>query len=370
MSIDRETVVVGGGAMGSATAWQLAKRGRDVLLLERFGARHKLGASHGRSRNFNVTYTDPIYQSMVQEAERLWRELESDSGVALLDQVGVASHGAGIDPASASALVALGVDAQMISVGEATERWSGIRFDERVLYTPGGGRVDAEESVVALQEETQRLGGTVLHDTRVLSIRELPDGRVEVVTDSETYLAATVVVTVGAWTEKLLGGVVTLPRLVVTQEQPAHFAVTDTSAVWPSFNHAPRVGDSRYDYWYTGIYGMLTPGEGVKAGWHGVGPLVDPDARTYVPEPVQLQALQQYARDWLPGVNADDLVDISCTYTTSPDSNFVLDRVGSIVVGAGFSGHGFKFTPTVGRILADLATAGERPHAMFSAQRR
>ena len=81
-----------------------------------------------------------------------------------------------------------------------------------------------------------------------------------------------------------------------------------------------------------------------------------PGPADFAPEPGQRAALQRYAREWLPGVDADSLTDISCTYTTTVDENFVLDRIGPVVIGAGFSGHGFKFTPVVGRILADLAT--------------
>lgn len=369
MTAKRETIVVGGGAMGSSTAWHLARRGRQVTLLERFGERHTQGASHGTSRNFNITYTDPVYQHMVQEAAVLWRELESDSGTHLLDFVGVASHGAGIDPKVDEVLRGLGVRASMMPVEEANELWAGISFDTRVLYTPDAGRVNAEAAVVALQAEVIRHGGEVLLDTRVLDIAVRADGKVNVITESETYVADTVVVTAGAWTEKLVGAHITLPQLVVTQEQPAHFAVTDQNAVWPSFNHMPDPRDARYDYWYSQIYGMLTPGEGVKAGWHGVGPVVDPDQRTFEPEPRQLKALQRYAKEWLPGVDPDSFVDISCTYTTTVDSHFVLDRSGPIVVGAGFSGHGFKFTPTVGRVLADLVCGDTQPDKQFSLNR-
>jgi sarcosine oxidase len=180
---------------------------------------------------------------------------------------------------------------------------------------------------------------------------------------SETLDARRVVVTLGAWTAKLLGKSVPLPRLVVTQEQPAHFAAREPGLAWPGFNHAP---DPSYDYWYSGVYGMFTPGQGVKAGWHGVGPVLDPDARTFVSEPAQLAALQRYAREWLPGVDPDDFVEISCTYTTTPDSNFVVDSVGPLAIGAGFSGHGFKFTPSIGRILADLVDGSGRAPALFS----
>jgi sarcosine oxidase len=365
-----DTIVVGGGAMGSAAAWQLAQRGREVTVLERFeGPSHKLGASHGRSRNFNVGYTDPVYAAMVIEARRWWRQLESESGSEILSLVGLVNHGPGIAEDTPEVLVSLGIDATMLTPDEAHERWPGIRFDTRALFMPGGGRVNAEAAVTALQSETVRLGGTVLHNSPVISIRILDDGRAEVVTETETYLANTVVTTVGAWTEKLLGGIVPMPKLVVTQEQPLHFAQLDEAMPWPSFSHAHDPSDPKYDYFYTGIYGMQTPGEGIKAGWHGVGPVTDPDARTFVPEPVQLEALRQYARDWLPGVDPDQYVDISCTYTTSPEGDFILDRFGPIVVGAGFSGHGFKFTPTVGRILADLVDGTSRADAKFALAR-
>ena len=355
--------------MGSATAWQLARRGREVTLVERFGARHTMGASHGRSRNFNITYVSPTYQEMLREAAVLWRELEDESGASLLDLVGITNHGAGIAPDLADQLGALGVRATMLTPAEAHERWTGIRFDTRVLFCPDGGRIDADEAVAALQDETARRGGEVLHETRVDSIEVRSDGLVEVATDAEVLVADTVVVTAGAWTEKLLGSRLALPRLVVTQEQPAHFAIADPTALWPSWNHLPEPALPRYDYWYSQTYGTHTPGEGVKAGWHAVGPGTDPDARTFEPEPVQLAALQRYAREWLPGVDADALTPISCTYTSTSTTDFVLDRVGPIVVGAGFSGHGFKFVPTIGRILADLVEGTSRPADPFSLSR-
>ena len=369
MAAHRETVVVGGGAMGSATAWHLARRGRRVTLLERFGARHTMGASHGRSRNFNTTYADATYQEMLREAAVLWRELEDESGVPLLDVVGITNHGAGVAPDLAERLGALGVRASMLTPAEAQERWAGIRFDTRVLHCPDGGRLDAQEAVAALQSEAARHEAEVLLDTRVDSIAVRADERVEVVTPAEVYLADTVVVTAGAWTEQLLGPLLPLPRLVVTQEQPAHFAVADPAAVWPSWNHVPEPGNPRYVHWYSQTYGTLTPGEGVKAGWHAVGPVTDPDARTFEPEPVQLAALRDYAREWLPGVDPESLTPISCTYTSTDSTDFLLDRVGPLVVGAGFSGHGFKFVPTVGRILADLVTGSTRPAPRFSLSR-
>ena len=370
MSDRVDVVVIGGGAMGSAAAWHLAGRGRDVLLLERFAAGHTEGASHGASRNFNQAYSDRTYVPMLVEALPLWRELEAESGVALLETTGIVNHGA--NPAFDTvhdALHAAGIPAEFVPLDEAAERWPGIRFDSRVLLTPQSGRLNADRSVAALQSGARGRGADVRHGARVTTLRVVGDDEVHVSFESsgssETVVARRVVVSVGAWTSKLLAGRVAHPSLVVTQEQPAHFAVADPDAAWPGFNHVPTAGDPGYDYWYSGVYGMNTPGEGVKAGWHGAGPVIDPDRRTYLPEPAQLAALQRYAREWLPGVDSDSFVPISCTYTTTPDENFVLDRVGPVVVAAGFSGHGFKFVPTVGRILADLVEGKPAP-ALFA----
>jgi sarcosine oxidase len=369
---NQDTVVIGGGAMGSASAWALARRGRDVTLLEQFGPGHRNGASHGATRNLNLGYSDPDYVAMLAEAVRLWAELETDSGEQLLARTGVVNHGT--DPrlgAVRSALLGAGLRAEFLAAEEAAERWRGICFDQQVLHMPDGGQLNPDAALPALQRLAVSNGAAVRHHVQVVGLKILDDGVRLTVDDggrTEVLTARQAVVTAGGWTSKLLAGVPGLPRLTVTQEQPAHFAITDEGAVWPGFNHVPGHGEPFAD-WYSPVYGMQTPGEGIKAGWHGVGPVTDPDRRSFAPEPRQRAALQRYARDWLPGVDADSLTDISCTYTSTVDENFVLDRIGPIVIGAGFSGHGFKFTPVVGRILADLAAGAGPAPAMFSASR-
>jgi sarcosine oxidase len=372
--VDVDVVVVGGGAMGSAAAWQLARRGHSVLLLEQFEPGHHIGASHGTTRNFNMAYAEADYLDLVTEAKELWDELARETGRQLLDLVGLVNHGNVRrlqDIRSSHA--ARGIESHFISAAEAADRWQGMNFRGDVLVVPGSGRVRAADALLALRQAAEARGARFEYSTPVRDIRAIGEDRAVVVTDSREFTARRVVVTAGAWTAKLLGNLVRLPELVVTQEQPAHFTPLDESLAWPSFNHNPEPGDPRDAYWYSPVYGMLTPGEGVKAGWHGVGPVTDPDARSFSPEPVQLEALLRYVREWLPGVDASSAVPISCTYTSTANEDFVLDSFGPVVVGAGFSGHGFKFTPAVGRVLADLAAGGSsgtfhRP-ARFSAPR-
>lgn len=347
-------LVVGAGAMGLATTWQLALRGHAVVALERFERGHTRGASHGATRNFNNAYAEDHYLDLLDLARTEWDQLSRVSGTELLGLHGLVTHGD--DDAVAhvhAALVARGARGEILTAREAAERWSGMRFAGDVLHTPDAGVVRSAAALGALEQAARSHGADIRFGHAVVGIDERPDGVVvSVETDGERYelVAETVVVTAGAWTRSILPPAFALPRLTVTEESPAHFAVRGADAAWPSFNHLLPA-----DAYPGNVYGMPTPGEGVKVGFHLVGDVVDPDARTFAPVPALAEALDAYVGEWMPGLDATTAVPISCTYTSTDSRDFVLDRRGRIVVGAGFSGHGFKFTPAVGSVLADLA---------------
>jgi sarcosine oxidase len=369
--LDADVIVIGGGAMGSAAAWQLAERGVDVLLLERFEPGHTRGASHGGSRIFRLSYADPVHIGLAREAQGLWRDLEAAAGQPLLNVTGGLDHGG--SPALHTlhaGLEAAGVESHWLSPDEAERHWPGIRVDTLALFHPDSGRLHADHAVAALQSVATARGAVIRHQTQVTGIRVVDADSVELQTADGTRLRARrAVVAVGAWTAHLLVGVVPLPRLRVTQEQPAHFSPLAGEDGWPSFGHLLAPQAPGYGTFHGGVYGLATPGEGVKVGFHGVGPQVDPDHRDFRPRLELAAALEEYVRTWLPGLNGSTAVPISCTYTTSPDSVFVLDRQGPVVVAAGFSGHGFKFVPAIGRVLADLAVDGVRPDPIFALDR-
>lgn len=359
-------VVVGGGVMGAAAAWQLARRGREVVLVERFEPGHARGASHGTSRIYRTTYAAAEYLDLAREAFGLWRELEDEAGVPgeVLTLTGGVSQGGPELRAVADAFAARGVPHAWVTASEAAERWPGLRFEGDVLHEPAtAGRLHADRAVASFLGAATARGAVVRHRTPVDRVEERTDG-VDVHTADGVLRARSVVLAVGAWTSTLAPGAVAgaLPPLVVTQEQPAHFALRPDArdaAAWPVFTHQPALPHA----WPSGTYGLVSPQDGVKVGFHGVGPVTDPDRRTFAPEPRQLAQLQEYVRRWVPGADADRLDPISCTYTTSPDHDFVLDRRGRVVVAAGFSGHGFKFAPAIGRVLADLADPGSAASA-------
>lgn len=374
-----DTVIIGGGAMGSAAAWALARRGRSVTLLEQFAPGHTNGASHGTTRNFNPGYSESHFVALLASSVALWRRLGEEAGIDPITRTGVVNFGDPIgQEAIARALSVVGIGAEHLGAEAARERWRGINFAGPVLHLPDGGQLNPDEALPAFQRVAAEAGAEIRHGVRVCDLRIVDDGlaeiSIETAAGSETIRARTVVCTAGAWTRALLEpaleGRATLPRLVVTQEQPLHFAVADEGAIWPGFNHSIVPGTPGFEGAYSSVYGMFTPGAGVKVGWHGTGEIVDPDRRSFAPEPRQLRALADYARQWLPGVDADVFTEISCTYTSTEDENFILDRIGPIVIGAGFSGQGFKFTPAVGQILADLADGSGSAPAAFSAGRR
>ena len=350
---DVEVVVVGAGAMGSATAWWLARRGHDVVLLEQFDRGHDRGSSHGATRIFRFAYPDPTYVRMAQAALPLWRELEAESGRTLLEITGAVDHG---DPASveatAAALAECAAAHELLSVDEAERRWPHMRFEGQVLFHPDGGRCLADAAVAALQDRAAAHGAEARYG--VPAHIEAHDDGVTVHAGDETWSAPVAVVTAGPWLAKLLGDAVDLPPLVVPREQIQHFRPRTDASGWPSFIHHRRP-------W---AYGLHSAAEGMKVAEHHVGAGADPDT-VGTPSDEVAGRMAAYVERWFPGLDPEPVHLATCLYTTTPTEAFVLERHGPLVIGSTCSGHGFKFTPLIGRLLADRATAGtpRRPRA-------
>lgn len=340
-----DTVVVGAGAMGSSTAWWLARRGRSVVLAEQFEAGHTRGSSHGAVRIFRLAYPDPHYVGMCRESLELWRELEADTGEQLLDLTGAYDHGPrGAVDGIADALATAGVRHERLSSAAAHERVPGLVFDADVVFHPDAGRAFADRTLAALARRAAATGADVRFSCAARIVRVDADSA-QVDLGDETVEASTVVITAGAWVTSVVGDAAPLPPLTVTQEQVVHFRPLDAEVVFPSFIH--HVAPWRY--------GLHSPDEGVKLGGHHEGPATTGDARTFDLDAARVAAVEAYAREWVPGVDPVARLGATCLYTTTPNDDFVLDRVGPVVIGSPCSGHGFKFTPLIGRILADLA---------------
>ena len=352
MSADFDVLVVGAGLMGSATAWSAARRGATVAVLEQFAPHHRMGSSHGSARIVRRAYGDALYTRLTGRAFELWRELELSNDVRLLRRLGGLDFGRRRDVATlAEHLAAAGVPHEVMDSVEAERRWPGMRFSGPVVFHDQAGTVDAEGAVDGFLSDAQRHGAQVQFETAVQSIAVRGEELVEVLTDTDTTTARRVVLAPGAWLAQLAGDLVELPELLVTQQQIAHFPRLDPSAPpWPSVIHddAPT------------IYHLAGGRDGTAADDRKIARHDQGTVTTGVPldrslDPSASAELIEYVRRWLPGLDPTPRNEATCLYTSTPSDDFLLDRVGPLVICSACSGHGAKFAPLIGELAADLA---------------
>lgn len=349
-------VVIGAGVMGSATAQWLAARGARVVLTEQFARGHTRGGSHGDSRIVRLAYPDDDYVALALESLRLWRDLEATCGHELLARTGGADHGPGVVESIGGALSRAGVTFQVLTAAEAMDRWPGMRFEGEVVYQPDAGRLHADDAVRALQDLAERNGADLRFDCAASLSRSDDDG-VVVSTDRGDLEAEVAIVAAGPWTPRLVPPDVAIPPLRVTHEEPAYFpprvpnrSPAPQSPPWPVFVHYDASPDKSF-----AAYGMGVPGRGAKVGLHASGAAIDPDAAERPRSADVRDRLAEYVCSWLPGLEPEPTEVVSCVYDSTPGEDFVIGRRGRVVVATGFSGHGFKFAPAVGRIVGRLA---------------
>jgi len=338
-------VVVGLGAMGSAAALSLGRRGVETIALERFRVGHARGSSHGPTRIFRLSYPEADYVRMAQSVLPMWRDLERDAGEQLL----VTTGGLDVGPLArecAEALTQCGAPHEWIDVAD---RFPGIAADGPALFQPDAGVSLAGRTVVAQVRLAREAGVDVREETEVIALRPREDG-VAVDTTAGPIEAEVVVVTTGAWASRLLSDVPVEPHL----QTVGYFLPSDPAAGWPTFIEWAEGGFAWYEVPAAG------DAPGVKVAEHRPGPIVDPARGPFDPDSAAIEATVEYVRRRFPGLDPGPVAAETCLYEVTPDEHFVIDRTGPIVVGTGGSGHAFKFTPLLGEMLADLA-AGRDP---------
>jgi sarcosine oxidase len=360
-----DVIVVGVGAMGSAAAYHLARRGQRVLALERFGIPNTLGSSHGITRIIRLAYyEDPSYVALLRRAFVLWRELETTAGERLLVQTG------SIDAAAEDNWVFAGsvrscqehdLAHEVLDAHALHRRFPGYRLPDDVLacYQPDGGFLLPERCVVAHVDAAMAHGAEVHGHERVLGWE--PDGDGVVVTSERgRYHADRLVVSAGAWIGELVGplaGRAVPERQVLgwfAPRRPERFA----PATFPVFNLETDLG--RY-------YGFPPYGiPGFKLGrYHHRQERGHPEELRDPPDAQDEALLRDAVRAYFPDADGPVLSLATCLFTNTADEHFVIDRLPDhpqVVVASPCSGHGFKFAAVIGEILADLATDGTTDH--------
>jgi sarcosine oxidase len=355
-----DAVVVGAGVTGLFAATELAARGLDVLCLERATVGHAGSGSKGNCRIFRLGYDDPLYVDMARRSLDGWRSLEQRAGEAVIVDCDFLSFGAAL-PELVEGMAAAGAPAQMLQADEVAGRFPGLAFGTEAVLDPTSGVLCAARAL----EVVRREAGFELREG--LGIRAVDDkSGTALLLDDETGLieAEVVVVCAGAASAPLLATAGISSRQVATLEQVGYFRLRAGARELPAVAVREGAGQGTELAEQISLYGLPDPVGGCyKLGLHHAGPPVDPAVLPsddeLEPDPELVDRLVAAAAALFPGLDPEPMSFERCVYDSTPDGDFVIDRVGKVVVGAGTSGHGFKFGPVLGRVLADLATDAE-----------
>ena len=369
MRVSFDAIVIGAGAMGSAAAYYLSRRGQRVLLLEQFALDHKRGSSYGYSRIIRYSYDHTEYVELAKDTFPLWLAIQEELGEALYVKTGGIDFGPADDAtfrATFDAVRSSGIPHELLDVEEAEKRFPQFRFGEdfKVLYQPASGFVRASRAVRGHIQLARALGADVMPNTTVGEIALHADC-VELSTRDGRFSAGKLIVTAGAWARSLLRDTgIDLPLKPLRCQ--LNFFATNDSKEYTAECCPVWIGHVSSRFPET-TYGVPShDSSGFKAAFHGGPPVSHPTEIDYTPDPNNVVALRPFLSAHIPGV-AEARVQESriCLYTQTPDEHFIVDvhpNHEHVIIGAGFSGHGFKFSTIIGKMLSDIALDGATPH--------
>ena len=366
MTVRADLIIVGAGLAGASAASVAAHRGLNVVVLEAFGPAHRNGSSHGSARIFRRAYPDPLYVRLTGESGQRWRALEDAAGERLLTLTGAIDFGPEREPERLhQVLTECSVPAELLPEQAAAERWPFIDFEGvgPVMYHEEAGVLDPDRAITAMLRLAAASGADVRFDTPVEKLAAAASGGAVAITAGQTFTAPVAVVAAGPWIAPLLTGLLELPKLTVTQQQVFHFApVTVPAEPWPIFVHKDGTDDC---YGLSGGRDGEVPGA-MKVGEHAGSRPTTAAGRDFAVDPAARARTIDFIGRRIPGLNPDPVNEVTCLYTWTANEDFILDRSGPFVVASPCSGHGAKFAPLLGEIIADLAAGKPTPDSRFT----
>ena len=365
-----DVVVVGAGGVGSAAAYYLSKAGKKVLLLEQFELDHQNGSSYGYSRVIRYTYNNPIYIDLMRDAYPLWFALQEEAGEQLYVKTGGLDFGfpeQDTFQALKASMDAAGLDYEHLDKTDIAQRYPQFALEDGMegLFQSEAGLLRTSRCVLAHTRLAQERGAVVKDQTKVVKITPTEQG-VEVHTDMEVYGCDRIVLTAGSWAKGLLADQgIDLPLKIMpcqlgfyAPNKPADFVPGKFPVFFAHMNG--NYGEMPYGIPHE------DPSIGIKLttfyGWDTVEKPSDVD---YTPSQAWTERIQAWAKQYIPDAAGPLMSTRRCLYTLTPEKHFIVDQHPDhpqVVIGAGFSGHGFKFTTLMGKMLADLAVDGATPH--------
>jgi sarcosine oxidase len=373
MDLRCEVAVLGMGAMGAATLYQLAKSGVKVIGVDRHHPPHDQGSSHGDTRITRLSVGEGAeYLPIVRNSHKIWRELEALSGESLFEQCGVlvmtssptydADDERDFTHSTLHLANTYDIEHEVLSAGQIRQRFPQFSpvLDTAVGYfEPGGGYLRPERCIAVQLKHAEELGATLLKGETVMQITSDEQG-VTVITDQRTLLADKVVISAGMWSKGLLGE--PFDRLLRVCRQKLFWFELEENARFaplsPTFicTHGPGDEDSVYGF-------PPLPGEGsLKVGTEQYSEETSPDTldRT-VSDAEAREMFDTHVRGKIAGVSSRVVKSAVCAYTVTPDGNFIIDEhptLKNTLVVSACSGHGFKHSAALGEALAQWCVRG------------
>jgi sarcosine oxidase len=360
-----DTIVLGLGGFGSGAAYHLARRGVRVLGLDQFGPAHDRGSSHGETRIIRKAYFEhPDYVPLLLRAYDLWADLEAESQRQLFWRCGLMLAGLPDSEAISGARFSAsqhGLMIENLSASAASQRWPGFRVPDSfdVVFEPDAGFLNVEDCVRTHLDRATAHGAMLQFDEPVVSWSS--NGReVRIRTATREFVASSLVITAGPWAVSAMSDlrlplqVLRKPVLWCETTSPAY----NLDAPMPTFYfEIPTNTAASTFYGFPSLDGHL-----LKVAQHSGGEIVaDPALVDRQLRETDVQPVTNFLRACLPEVRPQPARHSVCMYTVTPDRHFLVDRhpeFPNVVIGCGFSGHGFKFTSVLGSAFADLATTG------------
>jgi sarcosine oxidase len=360
-----QIAVIGLGATGSAALYQLARRGIRAIGIEQFAIGHDRGSSHGATRIIRLAhYENAAYVPLMRRAYELWRELEGIAKQKFITTTGIIQIGpadAQIIHGTIAAARRHNLQIEVLNASSTMRRYPAFQLPEnfQAVWQPDGGFIEAAKALEATVRIAIESGAQVRAGERVHGIEPRAQG-LRIKTDRGEIDADGAIVSVGPWTAGFLPEL-KLP-LRVTRQVVGWFEPHDR-ALFTADRLPVFILETEYGHHYgLPAYGRM----GLKlAKHHHLEEIVDADACQRTVSAADVAAIRAPLAQCLPGADGRLIAAETCLYTMTPDETFIIDRMPGyphIVIASPCCGHGFKFSPVVGEILADLVTGGTTAH--------
>jgi sarcosine oxidase len=361
-----DVIVVGLGGMGSSAAYHLARRGQRVLGLEQFTPAHDRGSSHGGSRIIRQSYfEDPAYVPLLLRAYELWEQLAQDSGHDVYRITGGLFSGPPECLTVAGSLRAArewALPHELLDAADIRARFANFtpQDGDVALYEGKAGFARPELTVQAHLELAGRAGAELHFGEPVLDWSETAGG-VRVTTERGTHTAGQLVICPGAWAPQLLAEF----NIPITIERQVLYWLDPIGGTAPFENQPIFIAENAAGRQIYGFPAIDGPTGGVKVAFFRKGIVCTPESIDRVVHPQEVAEMRSRVSELLPALDGPCVHSATCMYSNTPDEHFVIARhpdSSNVTVACGFSGHGFKFVPVVGELLADLAIDGHTAH--------